>query len=170
MDRNSINKAADTSISVDSAAFLPADQMEKYPLSPFNAQEEYNKLLDEIDDERRRKHTSPLKDNERVGELELYQKLMAKEDRVLQTINRVVDDNEQNRYKTSVLSTDILNMSIMQIVLRISGSLNHLFEDLIRSRSIKDVKRAMTDPLRVPFYGITLIVVAIVLAIIYISS
>ena len=170
MDRKSINKAADPSIPVDSAAFLPADKMEKYPIAPFNAQEEYNRLLDEIDEERKRKNISPLEGKERVGELDLYQKLMSKEDRVLTTINRVVDDNEQNRYKTSVLSTDILNMSVIQILLRVSGSLNQLFEDLLRSKNIKDVKRAMSDPLRVPFYGIALVFVAIILSVIYIST
>lgn len=97
-----------------------------------------------------------------------YQYLMSREDRVLKTLNRVVDDNLANRHTTA--TTSLFAMPVHEIAMRTAGSLRSLLDDLLISRSIDDVKSAMFDPIRTPYLGLALVAIAILLGMIEIMS
>lgn len=91
---------------------------------------------------------------------DVYQKLMAKERRVLDAVNRVVND----RIVTSAKSSGLFGMPIHELVMRTFGSVLSLFEELVACRSLKQASEALGDDARRPFLGVALVASALALA------
>lgn len=139
--------------------------------APFDAEKEYRKLLDEIEFQKNtRKRFRRQIQNDDVTSLEIYQTLMQKEDHVLDAINRVVNDASVRKYQDVMLTTDLSNMTVKNIIMRTIGSIHQLFEDLLEARKPHDVVRAFTNPKRLPFYGVAILFIATFLTIILIMS
>jgi hypothetical protein len=138
---------------------------------PFDAQKEYRKLLEEIEYQKKtRKQIKREIQNDDVTSLEVYQKLMQKEDNVLKTINRVVNDASVRQYNDLLLSRDLANMTISNIILRTVGSVHQLFEDLIGVRSVTDLMSAIYNPTRLPFYGVALVMIGVFLTFVWLAT
>lgn len=102
---------------------------------------------------------------------EPYQYLMGREDRVLKTLNRVVDDHLGDKKGASVSAgSSLLSMPIHELAMRTAGALRALLDDLVASRSYDDVKNALFDPDRMRYLGVTLVAIAILLGMIELMS
>lgn len=88
-----------------------------------------------------------------------YEELMKKEGKTLDTINNVV------RYYKDLELADgqLINQSIHTIFMRFFDVWNNILEDIVKIRSIKDIKEVFTKGDRIIFIGITLILVAFII-------
>ena len=89
-----------------------------------------------------------------------YSSLMAKERRVLDTVDRVVND-------AAVTDADVrtfFDMPIHEIAIRIVGALRGLMDDLMEARKPKDVWRALMHEDRRVYLGLVLMATALVCA------
>lgn len=126
----------------------------------FDPQHEYRKLLDAVSAEdahgdRRRSRSQ--------RDLDVYQSLMSRERRVLDTVDRVVNDEIHSRAHASSLA----GMPIHEICYRTMSSLRGLFDDLLEAasaRSVPDAIAALRNHHRMPFIGIAMVVLALLLA------
>lgn len=126
----------------------------------FNAMDEYRSLLRLTD-----RPTRPDVAEEAADEAdpeEVYTRLMSKERRVLDTVDRVVNDSSERRASESLLH----KMPVHEIVMRTLGATRALWDDIIEVRTVDDVVRALVDKQRLPYIGIMLIAIAVVLAVI----
>lgn len=129
---------------------------------PFDPQAEYRKLLDTVaaEDSRRGNVRRTMQS---ARDLDVYQSLMSREKRVLDTIDRVVNDDIQRRATSSSLA----GMPLHELCYRTIESIRGLFDDLITaasSRSWEDVLAALRNQHRMPFIGIALVTIGLVLA------
>lgn len=94
-----------------------------------------------------------------VGD-DAYQALMAKEARVLDTIDRVVNDRIVRDQEASWL----FGVPIHELLMRTVGAALSLFEDLVSARSIDQVREAVFDEGRRPYLGLALIALSALIA------
>ena len=88
---------------------------------------------------------------------DVYQELMKKERRVLDTVDRVVNDS---RAKESVA---FLNLPLHVIAIRMVAAVKGLLDDLMEARSYKDVARALLQPDRRTYLGMCVIALALII-------
>lgn len=123
--------------------------------SPFDPVDEYRQLLELTgESQRRRIQADP------ITEPDVYSELMSREQRVLDTVDRVVNDAVEKRHPT------ITSIPIHEIIMRTLGTVHSFWDDLIMARSLDDVITAMKDPSRTLYFGIALVSVAAILSII----
>jgi hypothetical protein len=95
-----------------------------------------------------------------------YQTLMAKERRVLDTVDRVVND-------AAVVDADtrtFFQMPMHEIAIRIVRSIRGLMDDLVEARKPEHVLRAVMREDRKVYLGLVMIAVALCIALIHASS
>jgi len=114
---------------------------------------EYHDLMDII--ERRGKH----------GE-EVYGNLMNVETRVLDTVDRVVNDSRLQ----SVEQSSFLNMSMFEIAGRTAQVMRDVYVDMYRVRSVRDFRRAFTKKSRPLYLGVVIVLVSVLLIVLQASS
>ena len=91
---------------------------------------------------------------------EAYQYLMSRERRVLDTVDRVVND--------SIVKEDagrtLFGMPAHELAMRAIGAVRALFDDLVAARSIEDATHALADPDRRPYLGVAMVAIALLMA------
>lgn len=125
---------------------------------PFDPSEEYRKLLELTAAEpssggRERRASRAVS-----GESDAYQALMAKERRVLDTVDRVVNDSILSR---AAAESALFGMPVHELVMRTVGAMRALFDDLVASRTLAEAGAAVRDPQRRPFLGVALVAAAV---------
>ena len=93
---------------------------------------------------------------------ELYQELMAKEQNVLATVNRVVNQKK----RTTVRDEQFVNMPLMAVVLRFGTVMSTLIADMVKARSVGKAWAAVRREDRGIYVGLLLIVVALFLLVV----
>ena len=126
------------------------NEAERPDRARIDATEQYRQLLE---------LTTKEASGEDAREGRVYQRLMKKERRVLDTIDRVVNDAAA-RKQDDEHGNDLLKMTLHEIVMRTAGSMRALWDDLIEVRSLADLQAALLDPIRMPFIGIALITIS----------
>jgi hypothetical protein len=140
---------------------LFAEAAVQMPL-PFDSQAEYRKLLESVAENKSKNvNVSPT-----GSDMDQYQYLMSRERRVLDTVDRVVNDSISTRNEGSTL----LGLPIHVLAMRTAGSMRALLDDLVTSRSIDDAIKALYDPLRRPYLGIALIALGVIVGILEVAS
>jgi hypothetical protein len=92
------------------------------------------------------------------GEDDVYQFLMSRERRVLDTVDRVVNDAA----RADDASHKLLDMPVHEIIMRTASAVRMLFEDLVQCRSLVEVRKALhIEPARRPFVGLALVALAL---------
>ena len=151
-------KAANSYNTIDSfATIVPPGQFDSssnpHTTQTFDPRKEYRKLVDAVTGKR----------DGGVTELDVYQKLLAKEKNVLDTVNRVVNDKLQHKRA----STGIFRMPLHELCMRTISAVHTLFDDLVdaaASRSSNDAIAALKNNQRLPFLGVALVTLALFLA------
>lgn len=133
---------------------------------PFDPVDEYRTLLDLTEDSRKktRKGRPELPP---VAEPDVYSDLMAKERRVLDTVDRVVNDAVETRRQ---VRSPLSGMPVHEVAMRTMGALRSLWDDLISAQSLKDVLDALQDPSRVMYLGIALVALAVLMSLVVAMS
>ena len=139
------------------------EQQQQQQQQPFDPQKEYRDLLDVV-------AAQGMPEARRAGlavpngaDLDPYQQLMQRERRVLDTVDRVVNDDIERRSS----KTGLLGMSIAELCYRTVSAVRGLFDDLVDAASAHspaDLVAALTNPHRMPFLGVALVAVALLLA------
>ena len=124
---------------------------------PYDSSEEYRRLLESV---------TSSKSSPTGSDMDQYQYLMSREKRVLDTIDRVVNDSLVKKEEGSTL----LDLPVHTLAMKSAGSLRALLDDLMVSRSYEDVIKALTDPMRRPYIGIALVVIGIIVGLLEIAS
>ena len=143
----------------DAARQAAFDQGAAAGPSPFDPSEEYRRIL-EAAEPRRTSQARRRQDSASVAKPDAYQHLMSKERRVLDTVDRVVNDVAR---KESAEKT-LLGMPLHELAMRTVGACRALLDDLVVVRSPEEAWRALSDPGRVPYLGIALIALSLLLA------
>ena len=105
-----------------------------------------------------------------------YQQLMARERRVLDTVDRIVNDAERGAAERDIGGPAAAlargDMPAHEVLMRTAGSVRLLFEDLVACRSMEDVRRTLlgVDRSQRPFLGLALIALAALLAMLYVAA
>jgi hypothetical protein len=130
----------------------------------YDPSEEYRKLLELTDPSRRLKDpkSSIAKGpSDFSGRLpDTYQYLMSRERRVLDTVDRVVNDSIVKDESERTL----FGMPVHELTMRTVGSVRALIDDLISARNLSDVSAALSDPRRRPYLGVAMVAIALILA------
>lgn len=129
---------------------------------PYDSQSEYRKLLESVSENK----STNLSVSPTGSDLDQYQYLMTRERRVLDTVDRVVNDSISTQNEGSTL----LGLPIHVLAMRTAGSLRALLDDIMISRSFDDVIKALMDPLRRPFVGIALIAAGVIIGMLEVAS
>lgn len=127
----------------------------------YDPSEEYRKLLEVTDPVRRARQPVAKGPSDFSGRLpDSYQYLMSRERRVLDTVDRVVNDSiaKEDAEKT------LFGMPVHELAMRTIGSVRALIDDLVAARNIADVAAALRDPRRRPYLGVAMVAVALLLA------
>lgn len=95
-----------------------------------------------------------------------YSELMAKERRVLDTVDRVVNDARLQRAERS----SIMHMSIAQIATKMGDVMHEAFLEAVQARSVEDVMAIIRPSERRLYAGILLIVMALLSIMITVAS
>ena len=127
----------------------------------FDPSEEYRKLLEAASPPRAGGGRPRAKDPASTGKsMDAYQHLMSRERRVLDTVDRVVND--------SIVREDggrtLFGMPVHELAMRAVGAVRSLVDDLIAARTIEDAKTALIDAGRRPYLGVALVAAALLLA------
>lgn len=93
---------------------------------------------------------------------DVYQDLMRREKRVLDTVDRVVNDSR----KTAASSSGIAAMPFRDMLRKAMATGRVVLDDLVDARSISDVQHALLDDDRKIFVGGGLVAVAVAAALI----
>jgi hypothetical protein len=136
---------------------------------PFDPVDEYRALLDLTEDSRRggRGRKKGLPGSGAGAEEDAYSELMAKEQRVLDTVDRVVNDAVEKRdWRSGPLS----GMPVHEVAMRTMGALRTLWDDLMAAQSLKDVQVALLDPSRALYIGLALVALAVALSLAHAMS
>jgi hypothetical protein len=115
----------------------------------FDATSEYKALLDMV-----RKKDG----NGTEGATDTYQYLMSREKRVLDTVDRVVNDSWRKDAETRTF----LQLPLHEIGGRILSTLNAILEDLVAARNATSVYKALVHGERKIYTGIFLLTMALV--------
>jgi hypothetical protein len=91
---------------------------------------------------------------------ELYQSLMAKERRVLDTIDRVVNDSVRSDRE----ERSLLQLPLHELGVRAIAAARGLFHDVVEARRPRDVLNAVTKDDRMVYLGVFLILLALCVA------
>ena len=86
-----------------------------------------------------------------------YQKLMRKERRVLDTVDRIVNDRRQQ----AVAASSLAGLTVSQHAARFVAVMRGLLDDLTAARTVHDVLRAVTREDRQLYLGVALIMTAV---------
>ena len=89
----------------------------------------------------------------------LYEELVQKEDKLLQTMNRVVDYSN----KKDMQSKEFLNTPVKDVARGFMSSMLGLFEDLVKMKTIDQLIPAMMQADRIIYSGILIIVFSVIL-------
>ncbi len=89
-----------------------------------------------------------------------YQALMQREQRVLDSLDRIVNEREN----TTRAGFSIMGMSISQHALRCVGMMRGLMDDLTAARKVSDVTRAFLREDRQLYLGALLMMLAVFIA------
>ncbi len=128
---------------------------------PFDPSQEYRRLLEAAEPKRRAK-----KDGESLGKPDAYQYLMSRERRVLDTVDRVVNDS----ITKEDTERSLLGMPVHELAMRTIGAVRSLLDDLIAARSVEDGRQAILDHGRMPFLGIALVALAVFMGMVHLAS
>jgi len=90
---------------------------------------------------------------------EVYSNLMNVEQRVLDTVDRVVNDARLQEIERN----SFLNMSLLEIAGKTAQVLRDTYLDMYRVRSVRDFVRAFTKRSRRIYLGIVLVLISIIL-------
>jgi len=136
---------------------------------PFDPSEEYRKLLEIAEPRRARRRPRGGVETVKAAtdEGEAYQYLMSRERRVLDSVDRVVNDSVLRDAERGSL---LFGMPCHELAMRTLGAVRALFDDLVSSRSIEDVLKAAADPARRPFLGIALVALAVFMGMVHLST
>ena len=96
--------------------------------------------------------------NREAGHADAYQQLMAKEQRVLDTIDRVVNEREVSARHAS----SILGMGLAQHGSRLVAVMRSLLDDLTAAQTVQDAIRAVWQEDRRLYLGVALVALALV--------
>jgi hypothetical protein len=136
---------------------------------PFDPSEEYRKLLEIAEPRRARRRPRGGVETVKAAtdEGEAYQYLMSRERRVLDSVDRVVNDSVLRDAERESL---LFGMPCHELAMRTLGAVRALFDDLVSSRSVEDVLKAAADPARRPFLGIALVALAVFMGMVHLST
>ena len=137
------------------------DAAAQMPL-PYDSSEEYRRRLESVTASK----TSKVKTTPTGRDMDQYQYLMSREKRVLDTVDRVVNDSLAKKDEGSTL----LGLPVHTLAMRCAGSLRALLDDLVASRSIEDVVKALVDPLRRPYIGIAMVAIGVIVGLLEIAA
>lgn len=132
---------------------------------PYDPNEEYRRLLETVASNQEGRPLGK-KGFPTGSQLDGYQYLMSKERRVLDTVDRVVNDSLTKNEEGSTL----LSLSVQALVMRTAGSLKALLDDLVVSRSTEDIIKALTDPHRLPYIGIALVAIGVMIGMLELAA
>jgi len=100
------------------------------------------------------------------GDLDTYSGLMNKERRVLDTVDRVVNDARLRRSAASSLP----DMRVSQLVTRTLAVVVEVYHDLLRVRRVSDVPDVFTRRGRLLYVGILIIFASLVIMVVRAST
>jgi hypothetical protein len=89
----------------------------------------------------------------------LYEELIQKEDKLLQTLNRVVDYSN----KKEMQSKEFINMPVKDVARGFMSSMLGLFEDLVKMKTLDQLIAAMMQADRIIYSGILIIIFSVIL-------
>lgn len=89
----------------------------------------------------------------------LYEDLINKEDRLLQTLNRVVDYSNRKELEAK----EFLHTPVKDVAKGFMSSMLELFEELFKVKSRDQLIALMTDADRIIYFGILIIIFSIIL-------
>lgn len=95
-----------------------------------------------------------------------YGDLIDKEERVLDTVDRVVNDARLQRSERG----SILHMSVAQIATRTAEVMYQVFRDALAARSTEDAKALLRSPERRLYLGIVLVTLALLAMLVTLGS
>lgn len=152
-------------MSVDAAAEVDKNP-EEGPIA-FDPRDEYRQLLRMVARDKRRERRPGARgradtNDDTEGDDDVYRRLMSKERRVLDTIDRVVNDSNQRDLDDGMIS----RMAVHEIVMRVLAALRTLWDDLLSSRTGADVWLALSDKDRMPYVGMALVAGSALVAIV----
>lgn len=87
---------------------------------------------------------------------DVYQRLMAREERVLDTVDRVVNDAEHRARRGNTF----LHLSLHQVGMRTMTAARELLDELAAVRSFRDAYVALTHPERAVYLGVLILLMA----------
>lgn len=93
---------------------------------------------------------------------EVYQSLLSRERRALDTVDRVVNDAR----KTELASLELVDLPIRDLARRAMTTGKSIMDDLVEANSASDVSRALITGDRKVFFGAMLIAVAVASALV----
>lgn len=89
-------------------------------------------------------------------ETEVYQELMRKERRVLDTINRMVDHEKIKQESTD----DFLKLNLMQVVEKLYRTMYNVMKELMHAKRFQDIATILTKDDRQIYIGLFLLFIA----------
>jgi len=99
------------------------------------------------------------KKNENLNTEDIYQKLMKKETKVLDTLNNVVE--YKRTQEESSQTSQFVNMSLHKIILKTMRVMSELLNDLGKQKNLKEVFHQFTKDGRLIYVGIFIVIVSI---------
>lgn len=127
---------------------------------PYDGAEAHRALLDAVHGR------GAFSESASASKPEVYQYLMARERRVLDTVDRVVNDARRVEEK----HTSLLEMPLQEVIMRAMSALKGLFQELLAARSLAEAKEAFAHGERRVFLGVCLVLLGFCLAFIQASS
>lgn len=104
----------------------------------------------------------PIDQGVRASPSEVYQSLINRETRSLDTVDRVVNDAR----KTALASTQLIDMPVRALAVRAMSAAKSIMDDLVVASDFDDIQKALLLGDRKVFLGAVLIVVAIAAALV----
>lgn len=98
---------------------------------------------------------------------DVYQYLMGQEKRVLDTVDRVVNDAKRT---DALRQPSFLDAPLHELGMRMLSALRGLFDDLLAARTFTDVSAALSEGQRRTYLGACLLALAFCLALVQASS
>lgn len=97
---------------------------------------------------------------------DVYQQLMARERRVLDTVDRVVNDAAQRDRR----ARSFLHLPLHEVGMRAMAAARGLLDDLSAARSPRDAYAALTHPGRAVYLGVLLLLLAMCAAFVHATT
>jgi hypothetical protein len=121
---------------------------------PSGEHKSYRRELDEMYETVTRQ-----RDTNGAAEPDVYQALMEKERRVLDSIDRIVSSKDESKED----SEDVVRMPIHKIAIKCIATTQNLLDDLVAARSVQEGIRAFTAPERRIYIGIVVALLGVAL-------